>query len=191
LQTSTPSNPNWNDPWNILTGSGSLEYLILHTSGKYEWTTDHNKGKDSARSHFAWVEGIERKGNELYFIAKKMRMLFILNLDNFTWKKFSTQSGLFNDGSDQMQIMANSNAEFMYFTEDGEKKCGVHGRNKAGKFFTILEATSITKETTGLSFSPDKKHMYVAFQNDGILFDITRTDGQTFDGENVGIKYHR
>ena len=36
------------------------------------------------------------------------------------------------------------------------------------------------KETTGIAFSPDGKHMYFAYQGDGILFDVTRTDGLTF-----------
>jgi len=32
--------------------------------------------------------------------------------------------------------------------------------------------------------------MYVSFQTPGIIFDITRDDGQPFDGGVLDIKYH-
>ena len=43
-------------------------------------------------------------------------------------------------------------------------------------------------ETTGISFSPDGKHMYFAFQEDGMLFDLTRDDGLSFHGKTVKLK---
>ena len=54
-------------------------------------------------------------------------------------------------------------------------------------------------ETTGLSFSPDMKHMYVALQggaegsswpHPGVIFDIYRLDGHPFGGRSLDIKYH-
>ena len=32
--------------------------------------------------------------------------------------------------------------------------------------------------------------MYVAYQDNGILFEITRADGQAFDGGTLDVKYH-
>ena len=63
-------------------------------------------------------------------------------------------------------------------------------RDELGRFFTILESPVLTDETTGLSISPDKKHMYVAYQDNGLLFDITRQDGLTFDAQTLDVKYH-
>ena len=34
-------------------------------------------------------------------------------------------------------------------------------------------------------------HMYFAVQDDGVLFDITRTDGRPFDANTLAIKYHQ
>ena len=63
-------------------------------------------------------------------------------------------------------------------------------RDEFGRFFTILESPVFEDETTGLSFSHDKKHMYVAYQENGILFDVTREDGLTFDAKSLDVKYH-
>ena len=41
-----------------------------------------------------------------------------------------------------------------------------------------------------LAFSPDKKHMYVSYQGDGKIFDITREDGYPFGAHRLDIKYH-
>jgi hypothetical protein len=177
-----------------LTGAGLNQYLVLtptsDNEGTYEWTDNINIGRDSASRYFPWTEGIARRNNQLYFIAKKMKAMFILNLDVMSYKKVSTNSGLFGDSSDQIHAMDDTLSDVLYFTEDGESRSGIHGRNVDGQYFTILEASSLAKETTGLTFSPDKKHLYVAFQGEGKLFDITRTDQLPFDGDVLDVKYH-
>jgi hypothetical protein len=40
-------------------------------------------------------------------------------------------------------------------------------------------------ESTGLSFSPNGKFMYVAYQDSGLLFEITRTDGHPFQAKTL------
>jgi secreted PhoX family phosphatase len=68
----------------------------------------------------------------------------------------------------------------------GGQNPGVHGRTRNGKYFEILYGEFTQKddneETTGLAFSPDGQHMYVAFQNIGIIYDITRDDKRPFQG---------
>ena len=54
-----------------------------------------------------------------------------------------------------------------------------------------MESPVYEEETTGLAFSPDERHMYVAYQRNGILLDVFREDGLGFDGRVVDIKYHR
>jgi len=67
---------------------------------------------------------------------------------------------------------------------------GVHGRNIAGQYLTVLESHELSDETTGLAFSPNGMHMYVAYQDNGLLFDITRTDGLPFHAKTLNVKYH-
>jgi secreted PhoX family phosphatase len=45
-------------------------------------------------------------------------------------------------------------------------------------------------ETTGLAFSPDNKRMYVSYQSVGVIAEITRSDGDSFAGTVLDIKYH-
>ena len=76
------------------------------------------------------------------------------------------------------------------FTEDGGDRAGVHARNDLGAYLTILESSEYENETTGLSFSPDGKAMYVAYQVDGLLFEIRREDGLPFYGRSLNVAYH-
>lgn len=130
----------------------------------------------------------------MYFISKQLRKLFILNLDDFTYTSQSTKSGLFGGQPDQVnRFFASSDnfdADLMYFTEDGGTYAGIHARNHQGKYFTILESHKYADETTGLSFSPNGKHMYVAYQDNGLLFDITRRDGLPFFARTLNVKFH-
>jgi secreted PhoX family phosphatase len=47
-----------------------------------------------------------------------------------------------------------------------------------------------SSETTGLSFSPDGRFMYVAYQDDGALFTLWRKDGKPFHESHLDLKYH-
>jgi len=67
----------------------------------------------------------------------------------------------------------------------------VHARNSLGQYYTILESNVYKDETTGLAFSPDAKHLYFAYQETGLLFDITRIDGLPFNARTLNVKYHR
>ena len=66
-----------------------------------------------------------------------------------------------------------------------------YSRDEFGRFFTILESPFLLDETTGLAFSPDGRHLYIAYQENGILFDVTREDGLAFDAQSLDVKYHR
>ena len=79
---------------------------------------------------------------------------------------------------------------YRFFTEEGGQDPGIHGRDSNGNFFTVLESPMYEDETTGLSFSPDAKHMYVAYQVTGTLFDISRLDGLPFHAKSLNVKYH-
>ena len=55
---------------------------------------------------------------------------------------------------------------------------------------SVLESPVWKDETTGLAFSPDGMHLYVAYQANGLLFDVTREDGLPFDGRSINAKFH-
>jgi hypothetical protein len=147
--------------------------------------SDINASMTSAHDYYPYAEGIDVQDHELFFISKKTRTMFILNLDTLTYTKVSTRTRSFDGQPDQIVSPINSSSSTLYFNEEANTRAGIHGRNSDGKYFTVMEGDSFQHETTGLAFSPDKKHMYVAFQTLGYLFDITRTDFETFDGPTL------
>jgi len=86
------------------------------------------------------------------------------------------------------QVLKDDGTSMLYFSEDWGDSAGIHARDETGNIYTILEGPVYEPETTGIDFSPDGKHMYFAFQDDGLLFDLTRDDGQSFHGKTVKLK---
>lgn len=171
LRRFTPSQPNWSNPWTMLHGNGTMEYLVLQPSslsqgrGTYKWVSSLSTGRNNAARYYPDSEGIDVSGNQLFFVCKKIKQLFTLNLDDFTYTNRTSRSGLFDGGPDQMaRIVGNATNDILYFTEEGGRDAGIHGRNEAGNFYTILESPRYIDETTGLSFDPSAKHMYIAYQ---------------------------
>mmetsp|Transcript_24776 Transcript_24776/g.38193 ORF Transcript_24776/g.38193 Transcript_24776/m.38193 type:complete len:653 (-) Transcript_24776:343-2301(-) len=81
----------------------------------------------------------------------------------------------------------------MYFSEDGDSRCGIFGMDADRRFFTILELANglnPTDETTGIQFSPDKTQLFFAQQNAGFVFQVWRTDGRPFYGDYLNLKHH-
>ena len=80
----------------------------------------------------------------------------------------------------------------IYFTEDGGISSGIHGMTSQGKFFTLVESNLFEPETTGLAVhvSPTASRLYFSFQNDGILYELQRTDGKSFRGAAPNLKAH-
>jgi len=210
LRRFVPSEPTYNsnpirlisDPWQVLHGNGETTFLVLTPSntttttttgapgsGTFQWIKNITIARKNANVMYPNAEGIDVQGGLLYFVSKVPKLLFILDLDKGTYTSYSTKQGAFDGEPDQILRILDYNNEvpegdvhqWLYFTEDGGKYAGVHARNREGQFITILETRSYTQdETTGLAFSPDAMHMYVAYQHIGLLFDITRQDGRPF-----------
>lgn len=210
------------DPWNVLLDSnGTKDYLELKrdlpffpNKGTFTWTRNKQRAQRNAEMHYPNTEGIDRHGSQLYFICKRIKMMYVLDLDDGAFERFSTVSGLFDSEPDQVvrllenHIRHNDSTHnyvspnpsldeapeqdgLLYFTEDGSDHAGVHARDNDAKFYTIMQASSQWRgETTGLAFSPDGQFMYIAYQRDGILFSIWRLDGKPFNGEHIDVKYH-
>lgn len=214
LRRFTPSNPNWQDPWSILHGEGALEYLVMLPSsgdrwddeGTYYWTDDHDAAKANARSFYTHTEGMDVYGTELFVTSKVQYSLFVLDLEGNTYKRFSTAVGLFDGQPDQVtRLIKNDNVQtsstfdaneaeeepLLYFCEEKGDSNGIHARDANGWYYTILESSEYGRETTGLAFSPDGKHMYFSFQARGVIFDVWREDGLPFYGKTLDVHYHQ
>eukprot|EP00535_Pseudo-nitzschia_heimii_P013021 CAMPEP_0197200236 /NCGR_PEP_ID=MMETSP1423-20130617/34294_1 /TAXON_ID=476441 /ORGANISM="Pseudo-nitzschia heimii, Strain UNC1101" /LENGTH=497 /DNA_ID=CAMNT_0042654111 /DNA_START=408 /DNA_END=1901 /DNA_ORIENTATION=- len=193
----TPEVIHWGgDEWKMLHEVGIIDYLFVHpnanrTGGNFEWIDDLEVAKNNARAFYPQSEGIDIQDGKMYIVCKNIQQLFVFDLDKMTFYNVSTVSGLFDGGPDQMQRILGSKGGLLYFTEEGGENAGVHARDEFGRFFTILESPFLLDETTGLAFSPNGKHMYIAYQENGILFDVTREDGLAFDAQSLDVKYHR
>jgi hypothetical protein len=192
----TPSTPNWNNKWDILHGPGVIDYLLLTPDvnetdiGTFTWTTDRTLAKNNAKNYYPFTEGIDTHENELFFICKKLYKLYILNLDDDTYTRTTTKSGLFNGKPDQLQRIIGDPRDMLYFAEEGGLNSGVHARDDAGRFYTILESPVNPGETTGVAFSPNGMFLYVAYQEIGKLYTVWRRDGQPFQATRFDVKYH-
>lgn len=166
----TPYFADWSDPWTMLHGPGLSEYLVFDpypdsegNNGTYSWSKVLSVGRTSAYLYFSHVEGIDVYDNELYFVAKFAKRLFILNLDDNTYRSQPTRDGLFSGQPDGIINLCVNNTDcisdsddsnLLYFTEDSDfVPCGIHARKENGEFFTIVESDSHANETTGLAFS--------------------------------------
>ena len=197
----TPSNPKWNsisNQWNMLHGTGTMEYLLLspinattQEDGTFSWTTDRSTAQSNAAAYYPHTEGIDVHEGIMYVTCKKIKMLYILNLDQGTYTRLSSQSGLFDGSPDQVsRIVDDPRGDLLYFTEEGGQDAGVHARDALGRFYTILESPIHSGETTGLAFSPNGKFLLVAYQTVGKLYLVWRRDGLPFYGDKLDVKYH-
>lgn len=192
----SPDNPNWNHPWEILHAQGRKRYLMLFPNdigdaGEFRWTASKLRARSNAQNHYPNSEGIDVQGNQLFFVCKNIKMLFTLNLDDMTYTRKSTLFGLFDNTPDQIERILEGESDLLYFTEEGGPNAGIHARDSDGSFFTILESHTYSDETTGLSWSPDGRFMYVAYQGNGLLFSIWRQDGAPFHQKSLDVKYHQ
>jgi hypothetical protein len=196
--------------WDTLTADGgTTEYLAFLDASRFEWTTDEQAARYSQSQYYRNVEGIHYNDRHLYFVSKKLSMLFILDLDGGTYTSSSTKYGILPGGGDfggTPDAILNE-GEYLYFTEDGGKTAGVYAVHRStGERYAIFEAyDDVYKndETTGLAFSPDGMKMYAAFQDCGCgnseggldytcgcLLRFSRNDGYSFDGSAPSLKFH-
>jgi hypothetical protein len=174
------------DRWCTLE-SGTLDYLLLTPGGLAGWTAYVSEAAENAKENFPSNEGINIKDGIMYITSKTIKRLVIVNLVTLEYSLESTEHGAFVEEPDQIVRIPGDDSGRLFFCEDGGLSPGLHVRNSAGLFITILHRDgtkfNADEETTGLAFSPDAQHLYVAFQDKGIVYDVTRDDGCSFRDE--------
>jgi len=203
LQRMTISNPAdyQNNTWNVLNQPGPVDYLYLTANrnwlgvdldtGTFEWTKNEAMGRLNAAWFFPNAEGLEMVGNELLVVSKTEKGFLRLNLDTQTYTYESTG---FHGQPDQLTTVVQADGSMLtYFTEEAApiqgflgEQVGIHTLSqKTGKWTNIMEASDHSSEITGIAFSPDAKRMLFAFQEDGILMELQRTDGLAFHDQKA------
>lgn len=186
--------------WDVLhREGGTLDYLEFFPNHTFTWTSDIARGRRSAYYNYPNAEGIDFANGRLYFVSKLYKTMYILNLDEKTYEiEFTNEDGMLLNGTgfaDSPDHVV-TRGDLIFLTEDGGPNPGLFARNvTSGEYYTILEAWDENvyhdDEACGLAFSPDRQRMYLAFQQAGKLFEITRDDGRPFYGRELLLKSHR
>jgi hypothetical protein len=211
---------NFEPSWNLLHIEAPIDYLEFLPGNKFSWTSSLEKGRVSAETYYPNTEGIafDEDTGILSFVSKIKKKVFHLDLDAGTYTEESTYRGIFenggNFGAQPDQLV--QHGDLLYFTEDGGKfklldSCKIlllflfnvllHTGSTPGvyatdgtQYYALVEAVHDrykNDETTGLAFSPDGFKMYVCLQENGHLFEVTRTDGLPFHyGHISGLRVH-
>lgn len=173
--------------WDAL-HSNPLEYNYLNILGgnTFEWTDDLDVGRASAKKYFPNTEGIQVHEGKVYFMAKKLQRLLILDLETRTYTTEGTGKKFYGEGSfgDQPdQNLFGPTRKYIYFTEDGGKNPGVYARYGTDEtYFTMFQGNlSEEDETVGIALSPDHRAFYAALQWHGIVYEFRREDGLPFE----------
>jgi hypothetical protein len=107
-----------------------------------------------------------------------------------TYTRKSTVHGLFRGAPDQVERSLEGKSDLLYFTEEGGQMQEFIPETLL-VYFTILESHVYSDETSGLSWSPDGRFMYIAYQFNGLLFQVWRIDGAPFHQKSIDIKHHQ
>ena len=173
---------------------------LTHSRGTHQWSTSFARGRQSAQIYYPRTEGIDCHDGRLFFVSKERKEQFVLDLDDETFTTTTTVSGMFDqiaytrngivdkgDGKGKGRRILSKGSKgqpMLFFLEESGGRNGIHARDRLGNYHTILEGQDANwVETTGLAFSPDRRHMYFAFQQEGLLYDVWREDGGRFDAE--------
>lgn len=162
--------------------------------GTFAWTANRTLGQASAELHFPHAEGVDHHNGLLFFVSKKLRRLYVLNLDDGTYVERGTTHGKFDGQPDQILHVVDPYDEeaVIYFTEDGgPNAAGIYAQTTGGRKFTVVEGGEGTSdETTGFAICDRGTKLIMAFQDEGHLYLIQRRDGKRFEGDVVDLKYH-
>ena len=85
---------------------------------------------------------------------------------------------------DQPDHLLSTTSGSLILSEDGGSSPGLFAYD-GSKYLTYFESNYDNDEVVGIAFSPDSKFMFAVMQDAGLLFQISRDDGQKFDGRRA------
>lgn len=145
--------------------SGTHDYLKLNpheegsNCGTVSWVdTPEESSADMIRKS----EGIDITDRVLRFVSKADRLFTEIDLVDQSYCQWSTLEG-FPQEPDNIRFLGDT----LYYCTDGRTPNGIYGLDKNG-YFPILHEIDYQTELAGLSFTPDEKMFYVAFQDSAI-----------------------
>lgn len=189
--------PPVNSPmgWDSLhIGNGTIDYLEFLPDGKFRWTTSLATGRLSAYDNFQNSEGIAIQSGTMAFVSKTQKQLFFVDLDRYTYTTISTATDVLPgggqfEGQPDHVIVSSSQSGILILTEDSGPTPGMFAYDGT-QYLSYFESNYDDDEVVGVAFSPDGKYLYAAIQRAGYLFQISRNDGQPFDGRRI-LKYRK
>ena len=120
--TPPPTLPGTAAGWDALHLDGfNIEYLVFLDDERFTWSCDEQIGRFSQEKYFPNVEGIIYSDGLLYFVSKVTYNLYVLDLDNGTYKTSTTSDYSLYDGEFKHspdQVVQNEEGKYLYFTED-------------------------------------------------------------------------
>jgi hypothetical protein len=141
----------------------------------------------SAETYFRNSEVIAVQNGKLAFVSKVQKQLFTLDLDKLTYTAVSTDTSTLPGGGtldDQPDHVIATSGGVLLLSEDGGSTPGLFAYD-GSKYLTFFESNYSGDEVVGIAFSPDRKYMFVCIQDVGLLFQVSRDDGQIFEGRRV------
>lgn len=152
LQRMTIKNPDYSNPWEILLGSGKVDYLFLEPgfcffgtseTGTFRWIDDEATARVNAQEEYPYTEGLEIIDGDLIVISKTLEGFFRLDLDAGTYTFEKTD---FLGQPDQVSTVVQADgASLMYFTQEANpvfgflgQQVGIWTRNQVGEYVNIL-----------------------------------------------------
>ena len=175
LQRQTIHNPDYSNPWEILLGQGTVDYLFLEPdfcflctskTGKFQWIDDEDEARENAYDEYPSTEGMEMIGDDLILISKALEGFFRLDLDAGTYTFESTD---FAGQPDQSTtVKQDDGTSLMYFTQEAHPVLGFFGqqvgiwtRNQVGEYVNILFGDEYS---SGKRFALDIGRSYCAMK---------------------------
>lgn len=165
------------DRWCTL-ASGQHDFLVLHSDRTFSWSTEYDAAQASAFEHFRDAKSITVNDGKLYIVSKALNQVVCLNLDVLSYTITSRAAEL-------EPLVGNST----FFFPEGPNVFGRDEMDKEKYFILFFTDALPSVETIGVVESPDQKHLYVSYQETGLIYDVQRIDSEPFQGPFVDINY--
>mmetsp|Transcript_8623 Transcript_8623/g.18179 ORF Transcript_8623/g.18179 Transcript_8623/m.18179 type:complete len:456 (+) Transcript_8623:346-1713(+) len=176
-----------------------VRYLVLRQDRTFYWSSRLGEGRDSAVRSFPNVEGIAFDVVDgvphLFFVSKRLEMLFTLNFDTNRWYSSSTNGPMVGEGdfrSDPDAIVPVA-GKYLFIAEDGGGSPGVFMKDlRSESYYTVFQhnrpRNGDNEETTAVALSPDGKCLMSCLQHQGSCYVFRREDGGTMKHLNTRLR---